>query len=159
MIRDNRTGRLPVHKTEANYASRSLPVCSRDPDGRRGPRSEQVDQGRCLVACVRHGRPRQRQQVRTVGADPKGIIIFTPDGHFALFQSRAKLPKIAPTIAPRRPPRRQQRSLPDRLLISGRIRSMKARGPYRSLSTDQHFPISLRGLFRSDSSRRSIPTN
>ena len=29
------------------------------------------------------------------GADPKGIIIFTPDGHFALFQSRAKLPKIA----------------------------------------------------------------
>ena len=95
MIRDNRTGRLPVHKTEANYALRSLPVCSRDPDGRRGPRSEQVDQGRCLVACVRHGRPRQRQQVRTVGADPKGIIIFTPDGHFALFQSRAKLPKIA----------------------------------------------------------------
>jgi hypothetical protein len=29
------------------------------------------------------------------GADPKGIIIFTPDGHFALFQSRAELPKIA----------------------------------------------------------------
>ena len=28
-------------------------------------------------------------------ADPKGIIIFTPDGHFALFQSRAELPKIA----------------------------------------------------------------
>jgi hypothetical protein len=68
-------------------------------------------------------------------------------------------PRLPPTIAPRRPPRRQQRSLPDRLLISGRIRSMKARGPYRSLSTDQHFPISLRGLFRSDSSRRSIPTN
>ena len=29
------------------------------------------------------------------GADPRGIIIFTPDGHFALFQSRAELPKIA----------------------------------------------------------------
>ena len=40
-------------------------------------------------------------------------------------------PRLPPTIAPRRPPRRQQRSLPDRLLISGRIRSMKAE---RSLS-------------------------
>ena len=29
------------------------------------------------------------------GASPKGIIIFTPDGHFALFQSRSELPKIA----------------------------------------------------------------
>jgi hypothetical protein len=29
------------------------------------------------------------------GAGPRGIIIFTPDGHFALFQSRAELPKIA----------------------------------------------------------------
>jgi hypothetical protein len=29
------------------------------------------------------------------GADPRGIIIFTPDGHCALFQSRAELPKIA----------------------------------------------------------------
>ena len=29
------------------------------------------------------------------GANPKGIIIFTPDGHFALFQSRSELPKIA----------------------------------------------------------------
>ena len=29
------------------------------------------------------------------GADAKGIIIFSPDGHFALFQSRAELPKIA----------------------------------------------------------------
>src|SRR5262245_4447319 len=29
------------------------------------------------------------------GANPKGTIIFTPDGHFALFQSRRELPKIA----------------------------------------------------------------
>ena len=29
------------------------------------------------------------------GANPKGIIIFTPDGHFSLFQSRGELPKIA----------------------------------------------------------------
>lgn len=29
------------------------------------------------------------------GANPKGTIIFTPDGHFALFQSRSELPKIA----------------------------------------------------------------
>src|SRR3954466_11694430 len=28
------------------------------------------------------------------GANPKGTIIFTPDGHFALFQSRNELPKI-----------------------------------------------------------------
>ena len=68
-------------------------------------------------------------------------------------------PRLHPTIAPRRPPRRQQRSLPDRLLISGRIRSMRPRGPCRSLSADQHFPISLGGLLRSDSSRRSIRMN
>lgn len=29
------------------------------------------------------------------GAGPKGIIIFTADGHFALFQSHADVPKIA----------------------------------------------------------------
>lgn len=29
------------------------------------------------------------------GASPKGIIIFSNDGHFSLFQSRAELPKIA----------------------------------------------------------------
>jgi hypothetical protein len=29
------------------------------------------------------------------GTNPKGIIIFTPDGHFALFQSRSELPRIA----------------------------------------------------------------
>lgn len=29
------------------------------------------------------------------GTNPKGIIIFTPDGHFSLFQSRGELPKIA----------------------------------------------------------------
>ena len=29
------------------------------------------------------------------GANPKGIIIFTSDGHFSLFQSRGELPKIA----------------------------------------------------------------
>jgi len=29
------------------------------------------------------------------GTNPKGIIIFTPDGHFSLFQSRGELPKIS----------------------------------------------------------------
>src|SRR3954451_22650025 len=29
------------------------------------------------------------------GANPKGIIIFTADGHFSLLQMRAELPKIA----------------------------------------------------------------
>lgn len=29
------------------------------------------------------------------GKNPKGIIIFTADGHFSLFQSRAEVPKIA----------------------------------------------------------------
>jgi hypothetical protein len=29
------------------------------------------------------------------GSDPKGIIIFAPDGHFSLFQSRAEVPRIA----------------------------------------------------------------
>lgn len=29
------------------------------------------------------------------GPSPKGVIIFSNDGHFALFQSRAEIPKIA----------------------------------------------------------------
>ena len=29
------------------------------------------------------------------GPSPKGIMIFTSDGHFSLFQSRAEIPKIA----------------------------------------------------------------
>jgi lipocalin-like protein len=29
------------------------------------------------------------------GASPKGVMIFTGDGHFSLFQSRAEIPKIA----------------------------------------------------------------
>jgi hypothetical protein len=29
------------------------------------------------------------------GADPKGIIIFAPDGAFSLFQSRSEVPRIA----------------------------------------------------------------
>src|SRR4051794_22132550 len=29
------------------------------------------------------------------GANPKGIMIFTADGHFSLFQSRAELPRLA----------------------------------------------------------------
>ena len=29
------------------------------------------------------------------GSSPKGVIIFSKDGHFSLFQSRAEIPKIA----------------------------------------------------------------
>jgi hypothetical protein len=29
------------------------------------------------------------------GPSPKGVIIFSNDGHFSLFQSRAELPKVA----------------------------------------------------------------
>src|SRR5262245_49296587 len=29
------------------------------------------------------------------GPSPKGVMIFSSDGHFSLFQSRAELPKIA----------------------------------------------------------------
>ncbi len=29
------------------------------------------------------------------GASPKGIIVFTPDGHFSLFQSAAEIPRLA----------------------------------------------------------------
>src|SRR3954451_13827463 len=29
------------------------------------------------------------------GPSPKGVIIFSTDGHFSLFQSRAEIPKIA----------------------------------------------------------------
>jgi hypothetical protein len=35
------------------------------------------------------------QKGEPFGPSPKGIIIFSNDGHFSLFQSRAELPKIA----------------------------------------------------------------
>ena len=34
-------------------------------------------------------------KVEVFGADPKGIIIFTGEGFFSLFQSNAEVPKIA----------------------------------------------------------------
>ena len=35
------------------------------------------------------------QKGEPFGASPKGMIIFSSDGHFSLFQSRAEIPKIA----------------------------------------------------------------
>jgi hypothetical protein len=29
------------------------------------------------------------------GTNPKGVIIFSPEGHFSLFQSRSEVPKLA----------------------------------------------------------------
>ena len=30
-----------------------------------------------------------------LGPDPRGIMMFSGDGHFSLFQSRAELPRLA----------------------------------------------------------------
>jgi hypothetical protein len=35
------------------------------------------------------------QKGEPFGSSPKGMIIFSSDGHFSLFQSRAEIPKIA----------------------------------------------------------------
>src|ERR1700761_5266523 len=35
------------------------------------------------------------QKAEPFGPSPKGVIIFSGDGHFSLFQSRAEIPKIA----------------------------------------------------------------
>jgi hypothetical protein len=35
------------------------------------------------------------QKGEPFGSSPKGVIIFSSDGHFSLFQSRAEIPKIA----------------------------------------------------------------
>jgi hypothetical protein len=35
------------------------------------------------------------QKGEPFGPSPKGVIIFSSDGHFSLFQSRAEIPKIA----------------------------------------------------------------
>jgi hypothetical protein len=42
------------------------------------------------------------------GAEPKGIIIFTPSGHFSLFQSRAVLPRVASNDRARATPEEAQ---------------------------------------------------
>lgn len=45
-----------------------------------------------LVAVV--GERSDGSKFEPFGANPKGIIIFTDDGHFSLFQSSAEVPKI-----------------------------------------------------------------
>src|SRR5579859_4282635 len=35
------------------------------------------------------------KQGEPFGPSPKGVIIFSKDGHFSLFQSRAEIPKVA----------------------------------------------------------------
>ena len=44
------------------------------------------------------------------GSSPKGMIIFSNDGHFSLFQSRAEIPKIAANDRPRQHPKRHKAS-------------------------------------------------
>jgi hypothetical protein len=46
-----------------------------------------------LVAVV--GERADGSKFEPFGANPKGIIIFTDDGHFSLFQSSTEVPKIA----------------------------------------------------------------
>src|SRR6267154_5082623 len=49
--------------------------------------------GRADVAACWNGQRSGRRQARSLNA--KGVIIFSNDGHFSLFQSRAEIPKIA----------------------------------------------------------------
>jgi hypothetical protein len=56
-------------------------------------------------------------KVEVFGADPKGIIIFTGEGFFSLFQSNAEVPKIAAN------------GFGHRSLTTGPIPSMKVRRP------------------------------
>lgn len=44
------------------------------------------------------------------GPSPKGMIIFSNDGHFSLFQSRAEIPKIGLMTEPRQRPKRHKAS-------------------------------------------------
>ncbi len=54
---------------------------------------EQIVGAWLLVAVVSEAADGEKAE--PFGASPKGIIIFSPDGRFSLFQSRAELPKIA----------------------------------------------------------------
>ena len=43
------------------------------------------------------------------GTAPKGVMIFSSDGHFSLFQSRAEIPKIAANDRARQPLKKLRR--------------------------------------------------
>ena len=49
-------------------------------------------------------------RIPTFGDTPKGLIVFTSDGHFIYLYSRGDLPNLYPTTAPRELPRRIRRS-------------------------------------------------
>jgi hypothetical protein len=57
------------------------------------PLREQLPGAWALVAVV--GERADGSKFEPFGANPKGIIIFTADGHFSLFQSGAEVPRIA----------------------------------------------------------------
>ncbi|WP_156949099.1 MULTISPECIES: lipocalin-like domain-containing protein [unclassified Bradyrhizobium] len=44
------------------------------------------------------------QKGEPFGPSPKGVMIFSEDGHFSLFQSRAEIPKIAAAPTRTSPP-------------------------------------------------------
>ena len=44
------------------------------------------------------------------GPSPKGVIIFSNDGHFSLFQSRAEIPKIAANDRAKATPKKHKAS-------------------------------------------------
>jgi Lipocalin-like domain len=54
---------------------------------------EQLPGAWALVAVI--GERPDGSKFEPFGANPKGIIIFTSDGHFSLFQSSADVPRIA----------------------------------------------------------------
>ena len=54
---------------------------------------EQIVGAWTLVAVTSEMEDGQRSE--PFGPSPKGVIIFSSDGHFSLFQSRAEIPKIA----------------------------------------------------------------
>jgi hypothetical protein len=76
------------------------------------------------------------------GSNPKGVNMFSPDGHFSLVFIRPDLPKIASNDPAKPSPRRPMRSLSDRSAISGHIRSMKRARRFRCKSKALRSPIS-----------------
>lgn len=68
------------------------------------------------------------QNIRTIGPSPKGVIIFSNDGHFSLFQSRAGIPKIAANDRAKATPEEAQSIVAARLRITVHTRLTKILG-------------------------------
>ena len=98
-------------------------------------------------------------KVAVFGSNPKGILIFTGDGHFALVQMRADIPRLASTAAIKGLPRNTRPSFKGRSPTSVRTHLMEPRGSSTFNSREVRLRTSWEGASKKELSPPSRQMN